>query len=74
MSQLIFKKLIFSKANLVAMYVTKTNWEVITMLQVKVLRAEIRIPEGPYLEVTDISEMELESQDLELSVYKFEVL
>lgn len=56
------------------MYVTKTDWEVIAMLQVKVLRAEIRIPEGPYLEVTNISEMELESQDLELSVYKFEVL
>lgn len=30
------------------------------MLQVEVLRAELRIPAGPYLEVTNIREMEIE--------------
>ena len=53
-------KLMFSKANLIAMYATKVNQEVFTMLQVEVFWAKIRIPVRPYLEVTDIREMEVE--------------
>lgn len=44
------------------------------MLQVKVLRAEIGITARSYPVVRNIRELEVESQDLDLTGYKFGVL
>lgn len=41
------------------------------MLQMKVLRADIGIPARPSPEVANIREMEVGSQDLEMTGYKF---
>lgn len=43
------------------------------MLQEKVLRAEIKTPAGSHPEVANIKEMKVESQEWELTEYKFGV-
>lgn len=59
--------LLFSKANFITAYVTKTEWEALTKPWVTSSRAEIRMLAGLYPQVSNIGKMEAVSPGLELT-------